>query len=184
MTGRQQFYFDHDWFLQEGEALPIHVEPLSVKGYPLRLVMGHARHGLHSIYRDDALLLALQRGEPDIHVNPDDARRRGVKDGDLVRTFNSLGSFIAMARVTSTVAPGSMFMFHGWDPMMFRGRENFGAVIPTAGLLKPTSLVGGYGLLNYRPLDYSPNQTYHDHTVDFERYTQARRPAAVASSTR
>jgi nitrate reductase alpha subunit len=103
-------------------------------------------------------------------VNPDDARKRGVEDGDLVRTFNAMGSFIAMAHVSSNTQPGSMFMFHGWDPMMFRGRQNFSGTIPTAGLLKPTSLVGGYGHIGYRTPDYVPNQTYHDHTVDFEKH--------------
>jgi len=174
LTGRQQFYFDHDWFLQEGEQLPVHVDPLAVKGYPLRLVMGHARHGIHSMWRDDSLLLSLQRGEPDIYVNPDDAAKRGVKDGDLIRTWNSLGSFIAMAHISSNTQPGTMFMFHGWDPMMFRGRQNFSGAIPTAGLLKPTSLVGGYGHIGYRTPDYVPNQTYHDHTVDFEKHVVAK----------
>ena len=170
LTGRQQFYFDHDWFLQQGEALPVHVAPLSVQGYPLRLTMGHARHGIHSMYRDDDFLLSLQRGEPDIYVNPDDAAARGVADGDLVRTFNSLGGFIAMAHVSAAIQPGSMFMYHGWDPMLFRGRQNFSGAIPTAGLLKPTSLVGGYGHIAYQAPDYVPNQTYHDHTVEFEKY--------------
>ena len=50
--------------------------------------MGHARHGIHSMWRDDSFLLSLQRGEPDIYVNPDDAAKRGVKDGDLIRTFS------------------------------------------------------------------------------------------------
>jgi DMSO reductase family type II enzyme molybdopterin subunit len=177
LTGRQQFYFDHDWFLKEGEALPVHVDPLAVKGYPLRLTMGHARHGIHSMWRDDSLLLSLQRGEPDVFVNPDDAAKRGVKDGDMIRTFNSLGGFIAMAHVSSGIQSGSMFMFHGWDPMLFQGRQNFSGAIPTAGLLKPTSLVGGYGHIGYRSPEYVPNQTYHDHTVDFEKYV----PAATAS---
>jgi len=174
MTGRQQFYFDHDWFLKEGEELPVHVDPLAIKGYPLRLTMGHARHGIHSMWRDDSLLVSLQRGEPDIYVNPEDARKRGVKDGDLIRTYNSMGSFIAMAHVSSSMQPGIMFMFHGWDPMMFRGRQNFSGAIPTVGLLKPTSLIGGYGHIGYRTPDYVPNQTYHDHTVDFEKHVAAR----------
>ncbi|MEO7387700.1 MAG: molybdopterin-dependent oxidoreductase, partial [Gammaproteobacteria bacterium] len=174
LTGRQQFYFDHDWFLSEGEALPVHVDPLAVKGYPLRLTMGHARHGIHSMWRDDPLLLSLQRGEPDIYLHPGDAAKRGVQDGDLVRTFNSLGSFIAMAHVSSSIQSGSMFMFHGWDPMMFRDRQNFSGTIPTAGLLKPTSLVGGYGHIGYRSPEYVPNQTYHDHTVDFEKHVAAK----------
>ena len=181
LTGRQQFYLDHDWFLKEGEELPVFIEPMAVKGYPLRLTGGHARHGVHSLWRDDALLLSLQRGEPDIYVNPGDAKKRRVKDGDLIRTFNSLGSFVAMAHVSSGIPPGSMFMFHGWDPMMFRGRENFSGVIPTAGLLKPTSLVGGYGHLGYRTPDYVPNQTYHDHTVDFEKYVPAARKASTTA---
>lgn len=173
LTGRQQFYIDHEWFLREGEALPGHVAPLAVKGYPLRLTMGHARHGVHSLYRDDALLLALQRGEPDIYVNPDDARRREVADGELIRVFNNQGAFVAMAHVSAGVQPGTLFMYHGWDPMMFRDRQNFGSVIPTAGLLKPTSLVGGYGHLAFQAPDYVPNQTYHDHTVDFARHDAA-----------
>lgn len=181
LTGRQQFYFDHDWFLSEGEALPVHVDPLAIKGYPLRLTMGHARHSIHSWCRDDTLLLSLQRGEPDIYVNPDDAARRGVKDTDLVRTFNSLGSFIAMAHVSSSMQPGQMFMFHGWDPMMFRGRQNFSGAIPTAGLLKPTSLVGNYGHIGYRAPEYVPNQTYHDCTVDFEKYVEPAKGVAAAN---
>ncbi len=185
LTGRQQFYFDHDWFLAEGEALPCHIDPLSIKGYPLRLTMGHARHGVHSVYRDDAFLLSLQRGEPDVYVNVDDARARGVADGDLIRTFNSHGSFIAMAHLSGGIQPGTMFMFHGWDPMLFHNRQNFSAAIPTAGLLKPTSLVGGYGHIAFQAPDYVPNQTYHDHTVNFEKHVlpagQAAMPAAAAA---
>ncbi|MSR08225.1 MAG: twin-arginine translocation signal domain-containing protein [Gammaproteobacteria bacterium] len=180
LTGRQQFYFDHDWFLQEGEALPVYVDPLAIKGFPLRLTMGHARHGIHSMWRDDAFLLSLQRGEPDVYVNPDDAAKRGVKDGDLIRTFNSLGGFIAMAHVTSSMQPGAMFMYHGWDPMMFRGRQNFSGAIPTAGLLKPTSLVGNYGHIRYNSPHYVPNQTYHDHTVEFEKHVPAKPVAGPA----
>ena len=75
LTGRQQFYMDHDWFLAEGEQLPVHKDPLANQGTPMRLTMGHARHGIHSMWRDDSLLLHLQRGEPDVYVNADDAKR-------------------------------------------------------------------------------------------------------------
>ncbi|HHQ13661.1 MAG TPA: hypothetical protein ENK16_01420, partial [Chromatiales bacterium] len=173
LTGRQQFYLDHDWFLQEGEGLPGYKAPLAIEGYGLRLVMGHARHGVHSHYRDDSLLVSLQRGEPDIYVNPDDARQRGVADGDLIRVYNSYGSFIVMAHVSATTPPGSLFMYHGWDPMMFRNRQNFSSVIPTSGLLKPVQLVGGYGHINFRTPNNVPNQTFHDLTCEFEKYTGA-----------
>ena len=34
--------------------------------------------------------VSLQRGEPDVFVNPDDAAARGVADGDLVRVYNNI----------------------------------------------------------------------------------------------
>ena len=168
-TGRQQFYIDHEWFIEFGETLPTYKEPLSIEGYPLRMMMGHARHGIHSTWRDDSFLLSLQRGEPDIYVNPDDAEERGVKDDDMIRVFNSAGEFFAMAHVSSGIQPGMLFMYHGWDPKMFKHGKNFGEVIPTAGLIKPTSMAGDYGHLGYQPLAFAPNQTYKDFTCDFER---------------
>jgi len=171
LTGRQQYYMDHDWFLAEGEQLPVHKAPLENPGHSDRLTMGHARHGIHSMWRDDALLVHLQRGEPDVYVNNDDAREKGVADGDLIRVHNNHGSFVAMAHTTAGLQRGQLFMYHGWDPMMFRGRQNFSAVISTGGLLKPTSLVGNYGHIGYRTPDYVPNLTFHDTTVSFEKYS-------------
>jgi DMSO reductase family type II enzyme molybdopterin subunit len=170
LTGRQQYYMDHDWFLAEGEELPVHKDPLANPGHDMRLVMGHARHGIHSMWRDDPFLVHLQRGEPDVYVNADDAKERGVEDGTLVRVHNNFGSFIAMAHTTAGLKRGQLFMYHGWDPMMFHGRQNFGGVISTGALLKPTSLVGGYGHIVYRPPIYVPNLTFHDTTVSFEKH--------------
>ncbi|MGI9343561.1 MAG: molybdopterin-dependent oxidoreductase, partial [Gammaproteobacteria bacterium] len=173
LTGRQQFYIDHDWFMQEGESLPQYHAPKALDDYGLRLTMGHARHGIHSMFRDDTLLMSLQRGEPDVFVNPDDARERDVEDGDMIRVYNSFGSFIVQAHVSSSTQPGTLFMYHGWDPMLFKGRENFSSVIPTSGLLKPTNVAGGYGQIHYAAPDKVPNQTYHDATVEFEKYAEA-----------
>lgn len=170
LTGRQQYYFDHDWFLKFDEALPTHKPPLKLEGYPLQFMMGHARHGIHSMWRDDPFLLGLQRGEPDVYVNPDDAAARRVKDGDSIRVFNPLGEMIAQAHVSAGIQPGMVFMYHGWDPLLFENRQNFGAVISTAGLIKPTSMVGDYGHLGYRVLAFAPNQTYKDFTVEFEKH--------------
>jgi DMSO reductase family type II enzyme molybdopterin subunit len=170
LTGRQQYYIDHPWFAAEDEVLPRHKDPLRIKGYPLQFLMGHVRHGIHSMWRDDSLLLHLQRGEPDIYVNPDDARSRGVQDGQPIRVFNSFGSFVALAHLSSTMQPGMVFMYHGWDPMMFRGRQNFSAVVATGGLIKPTNLVGDYGHITWKPLGFEPNATFHDFTCDFAPY--------------
>ena len=173
LTGRQQYYIDHDWFIAEGEALPSHKGPLKIDRYPLTMLMGHARHGIHSMWRDDPFLLSLQRGEPDIYVSVEDAATRGITDGDLIRVFNNAGHFIAIAHVSSSMQPGVTFMYHGWDPMMFRERQNFGAVVACAGLIKATSLVSGYGHITYRPLAFEPNAIFNDFTCDFEKYAEA-----------
>ena len=168
LTGRQQFYFDHEWFLEYDEALPAHRAPLILKGYPLQMMMGHARHGIHSTWRDDSFLMSLQRGEPDVYISVEDAKKRKVNDGDLIRVFNSEGDFFAQAHISAGMQPGMIFMYHGWDPMMFKGRRNFSAVITTAGLIKPTSMAGDWGHLGYQALQYAPNQTYKDFSIDFE----------------
>jgi dimethylsulfide dehydrogenase subunit alpha/complex iron-sulfur molybdoenzyme family reductase subunit alpha len=121
------------------------------------------------MWRDDPLMLTLQRGKPDIYVNPDDAKARGVKDGDNLRIFNTGGEFFAMAHFSAGIQPGMTFMYHGWDPMMFKDQQNFSAVISTSGLIKPTSMAGDYGHLGYKILAFAPNQTYKDFTCDFEK---------------
>ena len=183
LTGRQQFYIDHEWFLKYDEALPVHHAPLKQEKYPLQMTMGHARHGIHSMWRDDPFLLSLQRGEPDIFVNPDDAAARGVRDGDLIEVFNDAGRFSCMAHLSAGIMPGTVYMYHGWDPTMFRGRQNFAAVIPTAGLVKPTSVAGDYGHLGYRVLAYAPNQTYRDFTCEFRLKERGKVTAAKVRTT-
>ena len=175
LTGRQQFYVDHEWFLLEDEQLPGHKAPLTIDGYPLQMLMGHLRHGIHTMWSDDSLLLSLRRGEPDIYVSPRDASARGVRDGDLIRVFNSLGSFVAMAHVTPSMQPGMVFMYHGWDPLLFRGgRNNFSAVVASSALIKPTALVSGYGHITYRALAFEPNSTFQDFTCNFESYAEVK----------
>jgi len=173
LTHRQQFYIDHEWFFEFDEVLPRHKDALVNKGYPMKMLMGHARHGIHSMWRDDSFLLSLQRGEPDIYINPDDAKSKGVSDGELIKVHNKAGSFIAQAHVTSAMGPNMLYMYHGWDPMMFRNRQNFGAVVQTGGLIKPTSIAGGYGHLGWKPFGYEPNHTFHDYTCDFEKYVDS-----------
>ncbi|HUI26085.1 MAG TPA: molybdopterin-dependent oxidoreductase, partial [Candidatus Kryptonia bacterium] len=74
LTGRQQFYIDHPWFLECGEALPVHKPPPQAGGdYPLVLSGGHTRWSIHSTWRDQRPLLRLQRGEPVVYINDRDA---------------------------------------------------------------------------------------------------------------
>ncbi len=71
LTGRQQFYIDHPWYLEAGESLPVHKDPPGARSrYPLRINGGHTRWSIHAIWRDHALMLRLQRGEPACFLAP------------------------------------------------------------------------------------------------------------------
>ncbi|RMF24276.1 MAG: hypothetical protein D6760_03650, partial [Deltaproteobacteria bacterium] len=75
LTGRQQFYIDHPWFLELGEELPTYKRPPRPGGdHPFTMTGGHTRWSIHAVWRDHALMLHLQRGEPVVLVNSADAR--------------------------------------------------------------------------------------------------------------
>ncbi len=166
LPGRQQFYVDHDWFLEFGEELPVYRSPPKMGGeHPLRLTCGHARWSIHSLWRDNERLLRLQRGGPMIYVNPDDAAARGVRDGGWVELFNDVGSCRVRVMVTPTMQPGQVHSYHAWEPFQFPGGRSHSAVC--ASQIKPLAMVGNYGHLYYMPGHYQPNNTDKGSTVDF-----------------
>ena len=168
LTGRQQFYIDHPWFLECGEALPVHKPPPSAGGdYPLVLSGGHTRWSIHSQWRDQGPLLRLQRGEPVVYLNDRDAAARGINDHDLVRVSNDLGAFVLRAKIGRYVQPGQVFVYHAWEPYQFRGGRSDHAIIPSP--FKPTALVGDYGQLHWAYAHWEPNQVDRDTRVEVER---------------
>ncbi len=75
LTRRMQFYIDQKIFFELGEALPVHKDnPAIVGNYPLQLTGGHTRWSIHSIWRDNDMMLGLQQGEPTMWVSAEDAR--------------------------------------------------------------------------------------------------------------
>ena len=143
LTGRQQFYIDHSYFLDLGEELPIYkppeVDPLpDGRPAPLKLNTPHERWGTHSTFRDLDLLLRLQRYCAVVSINKKDAEARGIKDGDLVRVYNAFGEFVALARVSPTVKPGEVWIANGAEMITFiKGWYN--AVTPIRP--KPTQAI-------------------------------------------
>jgi biotin/methionine sulfoxide reductase len=59
----------------------------------------------------------VQDREP-LWINPADAARRGIGDGDVVRVFNDRGACLAGARVTDLIRPGVVQLATGawYDP--------------------------------------------------------------------
>jgi nitrate reductase alpha subunit len=168
LTRRAQFYIDHPWFIEAGEALPAHKDTPAMGGdYPLQMTSGHMRWSVHSSNVTNRLMLATHRGEPFIFVNPADAARRGVGDGDRIRVFNDMGEFFVTAKLTPGVRPGQVVMYNGWDPAQFAGWRGPMDVEP--GMVKPLHLAGGYGHIRYRPGMWQPVPVDRATRVEFER---------------
>jgi nitrate reductase alpha subunit len=148
-TGRQQFYIDHDWYMEAGEAFPVHKDPPGARSrLPLRLTGGHTRWSIHAIWRDHDLMLRLQRGEPVCFISPADAKPRGIEDGDMVRILNATGGFEVQAKVAASAQPGLVIVYHAWEPYQFPRHE--GQQEPVAAPWKALHLAGDYGQLHYR----------------------------------
>ncbi|MFQ5473075.1 MAG: molybdopterin dinucleotide binding domain-containing protein, partial [Dehalococcoidia bacterium] len=148
LTRRIQFYIDHPWFLEAGEELPMHKPPPKMGGdYPLRMNSGHQRWSIHSIWTANETLLRTHRGEPLVIMNPQDAKERGVDDGDEVRIFNDFESFHIRTKLSSATRPGVIIIYHAWEPYQYRDWKPYDTVVP--GMIKWLHLAGGYGHLNY-----------------------------------
>ncbi len=142
MTGRQQFYLDHPWFLESGEALPTHKESPKAGGdYPFQLVSCHSRWSIHSTFRDTPLLLRLQRGEPVLYLNEREAQSAGLGDGDWGEIYNDLDTIRMRIKLSTMVRPGVAYYFHAWEPTQFPDHKSYKWLIP--GLMKPLHMAGG-----------------------------------------
>ena len=171
LTGRQQFYVDHPWFLDLDEALPTHKEPPAAGGdYPFTLTGGHTRWSIHAMWRDQDLMQRMERGEPLVYLNAGDARRKGIQDHDWVRVSNDLGFFEARAKITGAIRPGQIHIYHAWEPYQFRNGLSHQEIAPSP--LKVTQLVGDYGHLHWGYAHYEPNQPDRDTRVDVERVAE------------
>ncbi|WP_435320454.1 molybdopterin-dependent oxidoreductase [Haloarchaeobius sp. TZWSO28] len=141
-TGRQQYYIDHDWFLELGEQLPTHKGPVAEQDreeYPLKYNTPHGRWSIHSTWRDSEKMLRLQRGEPLVYLHPEDMDERGIEDGDTVVVHNDLAEVEVQAKEYPSSQRGTARMYFAWEQFQFPDRDNFNSLVPM--YMKPTQLV-------------------------------------------
>jgi DMSO reductase family type II enzyme molybdopterin subunit len=165
LTRRIQFYIDHDVYLELGEELPTHKEPPSAGGnYPLVLTGGHTRWSIHAAWRDDALMLREQRGEPVMYMSVADAKARGISDADIVQVKNDVGSFEIQVKVSASARPGQVIIYHAWENFQFRGRKGFQDVMPSP--MNPIELAGGQ--FHLRPMLICLQPAFNDRDTRVE----------------
>ena len=105
------------------DPLPTYKEPVEspistpdlAKKYPLILDTGsRIPFYTHSKLRELPWLRELMP-EPVVRLNPQDAAKRNIKEGDDVILETSLGQLKFKAQVTNLVMPGMVDVFHGWE---------------------------------------------------------------------
>ena len=74
--------------------------------FPLELLARKADNHLNSSFANLPSVRALEPAIGDLEMHADDARPRGIRDGDRVRVFNSRGEIVLQAQVNGSVAPG------------------------------------------------------------------------------
>ena len=165
---RIQFYIDHDWFLEAGEALPVHKPTPKMGGdFPLVMTSGHQRWSIHSMWVVNKVLSRTHRGHPTICMNPEDMRARGIADDDEVRVRNDFSSFNVRSKATPSCRPGQVIIYHAWEPYQFPGGKSYDIAIP--GLIKWLHLAGGYGHLRYYRWNWVPQQVDRAVSVEVEK---------------
>jgi anaerobic dimethyl sulfoxide reductase subunit A len=92
--------------------IPTWFEPVEPDAkYPLMLCSPKSRARTHSIHGNQPL---LARVDPDdVWMNPDDAARRGIVNGQKVRVFNDRGSTLLPVKITPRIAAGVVSIKEG-----------------------------------------------------------------------
>ncbi|MGF1692436.1 DmsA/YnfE/YnfF family dimethyl sulfoxide reductase [Photobacterium kagoshimensis] len=109
-----------EWELPEGDVihpLPIYVStsegwdsPKRAE-FPLQLTGFHYKARCHSTYGNVDIL--KQAAQQEMWINPMDADRRGIKNGDRIRIFNDRGEVRINAKVTPRMMPGVVALGEG-----------------------------------------------------------------------
>lgn len=169
ITGRQQFYQDHEWMRDFGETLCVYKPPINLKTVQpilnkqpngnkeivLNWITPHQKWGIHSTYSDNLLMLTLSRGGPIVWLSEIDAKAAGIEDNDWIEIFNVNGSISARAVVSQRVPEGMSMMYHAQERIINTpGSEMTGTRggihnSVTRAVMKPTHMIGGYAQQSY-----------------------------------
>ena len=101
--------------------------PALAQRYPLAFLSPPARNFLNSSFANLPRFVAEAR-EPELHIHPDDAAPRQIRDGDEVRIHNDRGAFGAVARVTDRTRTGVVVAPSIWWRKLARDGNNANAV--------------------------------------------------------
>jgi trimethylamine-N-oxide reductase (cytochrome c) len=109
-------------WIEKGETHDENLSSERAKKYPLLAITNHGRWRVHAQCDDISwtreILTCKVKGadgymyEP-IWINPKDAEKRGINNGDIVKAYNERGTVLGGALVWERIKPGVISMDHG-----------------------------------------------------------------------
>ena len=112
-------------------AIPKWIEPWEslnspkTSKYPFHLISPHPRQRTHSIFNNCSWL--RETYEQEVTVNASDAKKLGLKTGDVVEVWNDRGKVIVPVYVTERCMPGVLIIYEGaWMDLDENGVDRSG----------------------------------------------------------
>jgi anaerobic dimethyl sulfoxide reductase subunit A len=155
-------------------AIPKWIEPFEslnhpkVKDFPFHMVTPHPRWRTHSIFHNIPWLRETYQQE--LTMNASDARRLGLKTGDIVETWNERGRVVAPLYVTERCMPGVVALHEGaWMDLDKQGVDRSGN--PDFLTLDEPSPAGAFA---YNTILVNVKKTTLDHRPGWDNQSTAR----------
>ena len=182
LTGRQQFYLDHELYIAFGENLPVYKlnpDPQFFGDFTrtkpdgrsvlLKYLTPHGKWHIHSTYYDNHIMLTLSRGMEPVWLSEQDANRIGVKDNDWVELYNDHGVVVSRAVISARIPEGTCIFYHSPErtisvpksPLRHLRRAG-GHNSLTRVRLKPVLMAGGYAQFTYHFNYWGPTGVNRD----------------------
>ena len=149
-TGQARLYADGQFPTPDGRARFAAVAWQAVaeervSQFPFSLTTGRLRDQWHGMTRTGtAGRLYAHSPEPCVQVNPQDAKRLGWSDGELVQVRSKRGALVLPVQASAQVAPMQAFIAMHWGPEVLSGRDaqgeaGLGVNVLTTSSYCPTS---------------------------------------------
>lgn len=103
---------DGRWRLAPALLVEQFVELSTLASPALQLIPRRQPRHLNSQFADDRA--AVRQDRPDVLMSPDDARVRGIADGDQVRVRSRHGEVVGTVAVVGEIRPGAVSVPHGY----------------------------------------------------------------------
>ncbi|MGI6217852.1 MAG: molybdopterin-containing oxidoreductase family protein [Coriobacteriales bacterium] len=88
--------------------------------HPYQFFSGRQRFFMQSMFTDDPVMADLSGGKPTGRINPIDAEREGILDGDMCEVYNERGHVVIEMRLDQAIPPGTVQVWFGWRKRAFK----------------------------------------------------------------